>query len=120
MRFPVSEKKQKELEEKMTLLGIRESDLEEKFIRSSGPGGQNVNKVSTGVYLKHIPTGIEVKWTSERSQGLNRFLARRELVRKIMKIKGMKTAKTEDYRRIRRQKAKKRKRSMMKYHSEPA
>ncbi len=120
MRFPVSEKKQKELEEKMALLGITENDLEERFVRSSGPGGQNVNKVSTGVYLKHIPTGIEVKCTRERSQGLNRFLARRALLRKIMEIKGMKTDRTEDYRRIKRQKAKKRKRSMMKYHSESA
>ncbi len=67
----------------MQRLGIREQDLQEKFVRSSGRGGQNVNKTSTCVYLKHIPTGIEVKCQQERYQGLNRFLARRILANKI-------------------------------------
>ena len=48
------------LEKRMALLGVREEDIVESFIRSSGPGGQNVNKTSTCVYLKHLPTGIEV------------------------------------------------------------
>lgn len=61
-------------------MGVREDDLEERFIRSSGPGGQNVNKTSTCVYLRHIPTGIEVKCQEERSQALNRYLARRRLL----------------------------------------
>ncbi|MDD5669582.1 MAG: peptide chain release factor-like protein [Candidatus Omnitrophica bacterium] len=57
--------------------------IEEKFVRSSGPGGQNVNKTSTCVYLKHIPTGIEVKCQSERSQSANRRIARQLLAAKI-------------------------------------
>ena len=75
--------KETQLKEKMERLGIREDDLQEKFVRSSGKGGQNVNKTSTCVYLKHIPTGIEVKCHRERYQVLNRFLARRILTDKI-------------------------------------
>jgi len=81
--FGVRGEKQRALEDKMRRFGIREDDLVEKFIRSKGPGGQNVNKVATCVYLKHLPTGFEVKMQKARSQALNRFLARRELVRKI-------------------------------------
>lgn len=71
------------LKEKMIQLGIKEGDIIEKFIRSSGPGGQKVNKASTCVYLKHIPTGIEVKYQRERSQPQNRFMARKLLLEKI-------------------------------------
>jgi len=60
----------------MRHLGIREEDIEESFIRSSGPGGQNVNKVATCVMLLHRPTGISVKCQKTRSQGLNRYHAR--------------------------------------------
>ena len=67
----------------MTFFGIREEDIAEKFIRSSGKGGQHVNKTSTCVWLKHLPTGIEVKCMEERSQSLNRLLARRELVERV-------------------------------------
>lgn len=71
------------LEKRMALLGVREEDIVESFIRSSGPGGQNVNKTSTCVYLKHLPTGIEVKCQQQRSQLLNRSLARHILLSKI-------------------------------------
>jgi protein subunit release factor B len=71
------------LEKRMALLGVREEDIVENFIRSSGPGGQNVNKTSTCVYLKHLPTGLEVKCQRQRSQLLNRALARHILLSKI-------------------------------------
>ena len=81
--FGVSEAKAEWLKSRMAEMGIREKDLEERFIRSGGPGGQNVNKVATCVWLRHIPTGLEVKVQRERSQALNRFLARRLLVQKL-------------------------------------
>jgi protein subunit release factor B len=59
---------------------LREADLREQFIRSAGPGGQNVNKVATCVVLRHIPTGIEVRCQQERSQARNRILARSRLL----------------------------------------
>jgi len=67
----------------MENLKIREEDIIEKFIKSQGPGGQHVNKTSSCVYLKHIPTGIEVKCQKERSQARNRYIARKLLVEKI-------------------------------------
>jgi protein subunit release factor B len=110
-RFAVSEEKNCWLREKMEALGIREKDLEERFVRSSGAGGQKVNKTSTCVYLKHLPTGLEVKCMRERSQSINRFLARRELVDKIERMSGRLT--TEDVRRerIRKQKLRRKRRS---------
>lgn len=81
--FGVSKEKQKALEREMKRLGIREKDIEEAFTRSSGPGGQNVNKLATCVHLRHRPSGITVKVMRERSQALNRFLARRRLTEKI-------------------------------------
>ena len=81
--FGVSKEKQTVLAREMKRLGIREEDLEETFTRSSGPGGQNVNKVATCVHLRHRPSGITVKVMRERSQALNRFLARRNLAEKV-------------------------------------
>ena len=118
IHFPVSEEKNRWLRERMEALGVREEDIEEKFIRSSGSGGQRVNKTSTCVYLRHIPTGIEVKCMRERSQSLNRFLARRELVEKISKVEGQITSGNIEMAKIRRQKAKRKKRARLKYRSE--
>jgi len=72
MNFGVTRKKQEELAARMSALGVREADIEEKYVRSSGPGGQKVNKTASCVYLKHIQSGLEVKMQRERSQGLNR------------------------------------------------
>ena len=118
IRFPVGEEKNRWLKKKMEALGVLEEDIEEKFIRSSGSGGQKVNKTSTCVYLRHIPTGIEVKCMRERSQSLNRFFARRELVEKISKVSGQITSDDIKMGKIRRQKAKRKKRARLKYRSE--
>lgn len=86
MRFGVTKNKEEGLKKKMIKLAIDDKDIEEKFIRSGGKGGQYVNKVSTCVYLKYLPMGIEVKCQQARSQVLNRFLASRILVNKIETI----------------------------------
>jgi protein subunit release factor B len=112
MNFGISEAKEEKLKKKMDKLGIYEKDLKEKFVRSGGKGGQNVNKTSTCVYLKHIPTGIEVKCQEERTQALNRFLARRILVNKIETIKlGELSEEKKKIEKIRRQKRKRSKRA---------
>ena len=99
----------------MQALGVLEQDIEEKFVRSSGPGGQNVNKVASCVVLRHWPTGILVKCQKERSQALNRVLARRILLDKIeARLKGAQTAAEQEIARIRRQKRKRSRRAKLK------
>jgi len=89
----------------MERLAVREEDLEERFIRSRGKGGQNVNKVSTCVVLRHGPSGVVVKCQRERSQALNRFLARRDLLDKLeARARGVAEAGAAERARIRRQK----------------
>ncbi len=110
--FGVSPEKEQALAERMERLGLRESDIVEKFIRSGGHGGQNVNKVATCVYLKHLPTGTEVKCQEERSQALNRYLARRILADKIeTAILGRESEEERRIAKIRRQKRKRSKRA---------
>ncbi|MDP6958483.1 MAG: peptide chain release factor-like protein [Planctomycetota bacterium] len=100
------------LRKKMENLGIKESDLEEKFIRSGGHGGQNVNKVSSCVQLTHLPTGISVKCQVARSQGENRFHARKILMEKVEEEKlGVKSARAKRIHRIRAQKRKRSRRA---------
>lgn len=115
MLFGVSPEKEKALEVKMRELGIFERDIEEKFIRSGGKGGQNVNKTSTCVYLKHLPTGTEVKCQQDRSQPLNRFFARRILAEKIETARlGKESTEQQRIEKIRRQKRKRSKRAKAK------
>jgi len=112
MQFNVSKTKEQALKLKMESLGIRERDLRERFIRSSGKGGQKVNKTSSCVYLKHKPTGVEVKCQRERSQVLNRFLARRILTNKIeTRILGELSEERKRIAKIRRQKRRRSKRA---------
>lgn len=111
----ISSDKEKMLREKMEKFGVRESDIVERFVHSGGPGGQNVNKTSTCVYLKHIPTGIEVKCQRERSQAMNRFLARRILINKIENlVLGRQSEERRQIEKIKRQKRKRSKRAQEK------
>ncbi len=104
--FPVSEAKRRQLQERMIRLGLQESDLEEKFTRSSGPGGQNVNKVETCVVLRHVPTGLTVRYQVSRSQALNRFMARRLLVDELEARRlGAESARQQEIWKIRKRKA---------------
>jgi protein subunit release factor B len=111
----ISKQKQDALREKMESLGIHERDIVEKFIRSGGKGGQRVNKTSTCVYLKHVPTGIEVKCQRERYQAINRYLARRILVDKVeAMIRGKESEEQQRIAKIRRQKRKRSKKAKLK------
>ncbi|MFH1442103.1 MAG: peptide chain release factor-like protein [Candidatus Omnitrophota bacterium] len=113
--FGVGLDKEKILLEKMKQLGIRREDIIESFIRSAGPGGQNINKTSTCVYLKHIPTGIEVKCQKERSQALNRYIARKLLLKKIENsILGRLSEERKRIEKIRRQKRRRSRRAKLK------
>ena len=110
--MPVSAEKEKALAARMQELGVSENDFEESFIRSSGPGGQKVNKSSSCVQLVHIPTGLSVKCQRERSQTLNRYLARRLLLDKIeLQREGFVAREKEKIEKLRRQKRKRSKRS---------
>lgn len=71
------------LRQRMLKLGIREEDLEESFIRGTGAGGQKINKTSSTVVLVHVPTGLEVRCQRERSQSVNRLVAREDLCDKL-------------------------------------
>jgi protein subunit release factor B len=103
--FPVSQDKVAALRLRMSALGIREDDLDESFVTSQGKGGQNVNKVATCVVLFHGPSGLRIKCQQERSQGLNRYLARKQLVEKLEAAKlGAQSERQQAIERIRRQK----------------
>lgn len=100
------------LRKKMEKLGIMEQEIDEKFVRSGGHGGQNVNKVNTCVQLTHPPTGISVKCQMTRSQAENRYHARRILCEKIEEIKlGVRSTRAKKIHRIRAQKRKRSKRA---------
>ena len=102
---PLTHAKQHQLRREMDDLGIREEDLVEKFVLGSGKGGQKINKTASCVYLRHVPSGIEVKCQRERSRALNRLLARRELCDRIREqVRGEKTKRRQEAEKIRRQK----------------
>ena len=117
-KFGVTESKEKALRHKMEKLGILEEDIEESFLRSGGPGGQHVNKVATCVQLKHGPSGIVVKSQKDRSQSVNRFLARRELAERIeSKQAGKKTGEELRAEKVRKQKKRRKRRTAQKIDS---
>ena len=110
----ISPEKHSALAERMAALGVREEDLVEKFILGSGSGGQKINKTSSCVYLKHLPTGIELKCQRERSRELNRHFARRELCDRLDDIRlGRESARQQEMEKIRRQKRRRSRRSKL-------
>ena len=111
-RFPVTEAKERALAKRLESLGIKEEELDEKFIRSGGHGGQNVNKNATCVHLKHKSSGLEVKCQKTRTQGMNRYHARAILADKVdALINGEKSKEQQRIEKIRRQKRKRSKRA---------
>lgn len=120
-RFGVTPQKEEELERRMAACGLRESDLDESFVRSGGPGGQHVNKSATCVQLTHRPTGIEVKMQQARSQGLNRFYARRRLCELIeARDMGEESPEARKQAKLRKQKARRRRKTKKKLEDGPA
>ncbi len=114
MNFGVTEKKMVELLARMEKCGLKESDIEESFVRGSGPGGQKVNKTSSCALLKHKPTGLMVKMQKERSLGLNRFFARRRLCELLEEEQGIVSAEKLALEKIRKQKQRRNRRSSSK------
>jgi len=111
----ISPEKEAALRERMERLGVREEEFRETFIRSSGPGGQKVNKTSSCVFLVHLPTGLSVKCQQERSQALNRFFARRLLLDRIERLRtGLVSAERMRVEKIRRQKRRRSRRAQEK------
>jgi protein subunit release factor B len=88
--------------EKLVALGVRLADVEERFVRGTGPGGQKINKTSSTVCLRHGPTGLEVRCQRERSQGANREVAWAELVAKLQERKARALAAVVDAREAER------------------
>ena len=118
-KFGVSREKERALEARLRALAIHEEDLEETFVRSSGPGGQHVNKTSTCVRLLHRPMGLSVKVQHSRSQGLNRFLARRLLADRLeQQLHGGKSPQDQQRDKIRRQKQRRARRTKQKRHEQ--
>jgi protein subunit release factor B len=118
-KFGVSQAKERALEARLQALEVREDDLEETFIRSSGPGGQHVNKTSTCVRLVHRPTGLAVKVQNSRSQGLNRFLARRLLADRLEQQRsGDASPQAQQRDKVRRQKQRRARRTRQKQRRE--
>ncbi len=112
-RYGVTPKKEAELHKRMAACGIKENDLEESFVLGHGPGGQKVNRTASCVCLRHGPTGLEVKMQKVRSQGLNRFYARRRLC-ELLEERQLGTASPEALRREKIRKQKKRRRRRQK------
>ena len=101
----ISKEKEEKLQKRMEKLQIKEEDLLEKFILGSGPGGQKIQKSHSCVYLKHIPTGIEIKCQKDRSREANRYFARSLLCEQVeTHIQKEKSKKQQQQEKTRRQK----------------
>jgi peptide chain release factor len=113
INFGITEGKRQELEQRMRNCNLLENDIEETFIRSGGAGGQKVNKTSSCVYLKHIPSGLAVKVQKSRSQGLNRYYARKQMCELLEnKLLGKESPEAKRIAKIRKQKDRRRRRAI--------
>jgi len=109
--FGVTERKAAELEQRMKSCRLYETDIEEKFVRSGGPGGQKANKSSTCVHLTHRPSGLAVKMQKTRTQKLNRYYARKRLCEMLEnKLLGKESPEAKRLSKIRRQKDRRKRR----------
>ena len=114
-RFGISQEKEDALASRMEACGVCEGDLEEQFVRSSGPGGQHVNRTDTCVLLKHAPSGLEVKMQKARSQLLNRYYARKRLCELLeARQLGEESPEAKKAAKIRKQKARRKRRGRAK------
>jgi protein subunit release factor B len=112
INFGITERKRQELQQRMHNCNLLESDFEETFVRSGGAGGQKVNKSSTCVHLKHIPSGLAVKVQKSRSQGLNRYYARKQMCELLEnKLLGKESPQAKKLEKIRKQKDRRRRRA---------
>ena len=112
INFGITERKREELEQRMQICSLFEKDIKEKFVRSAGSGGQKVNKSSSCVYLKHIPSGLSVKIQESRSQGLNRYYARKRMCELLEnKLLGKESPEAKRIEKIRKQKDRNRRRT---------
>jgi len=112
INFGITESKRSELERRMRHCGLLEGDIEEKFVHSGGAGGQKVNKTSTCVLLRHIPSGLSVKVQKSRSQGLNRYYARKQMCQMMEnKMLGKDSPQAKRIEKIRKQKDRRKRRS---------
>jgi protein subunit release factor B len=112
INFGITENKRLELERRMEACGLFENDIEESFVRSGGAGGQKVNKTSSCVFLRHIPTGMTVKVQTSRSQSLNRYYARRQMCELLEnKSMGNESPQAKKIEKIRKQKSRRRRRN---------
>lgn len=92
-----------QIQERLDALGVLAADVEERFVRGSGPGGQKINKTSSTVCVKHRPTGVEVRCQRERSQAANRETAWVELCEKLeAKVRGVELARQQAVAKARR------------------
>jgi peptide chain release factor len=114
-RFPVGPEKTAALAQRFRVLGLREEDLDEQFVHSGGKGGQNVNKVATCVVLVHRPSNTAIKCQQARTQGMNRYLARKLLADKIeTALLGERSAREQAIEKVRRQKRRRSRRAKAK------
>src|SRR4051812_15727905 len=105
----ISTEKWAKLANRMAILHISESDLVEKFILGSGKGGQKLHKTASTVYLKHLPSGLEIKCQYSRSRDDNRYFARERICEKLHSI--ISNEKSKEQQRVEKLKRQKKRRS---------